>query len=714
MNKRFSPSHFARSFVVCGLLIIGGTAFAANGLPPMMPVPAQTAALSGHLTIERGLELRVAGPESARVRAALGRLAQTWTHRFGRVPVLDAANAPVLQLNYKDCGAALPTLGEDESYTLESSPSGITLSAPSDLGILRGLSTLTQLPTRAERGWEIAALRIEDRPRFPWRGLMLDVARHWQPLEVVLRNLDAMALVKLNVLHLHLTEDQGFRIESRTHPELQNLGSDGHYFTQDQIRTIIQEAALRGIRVVPEFDIPGHATSWVVSHPEIASLPGPYKIEREWGVFDPVLDPTKEETYALLADFLGEMCALFPDAYLHIGGDENNGIQWSANPAIQAFIREHQLVDNPGLHAHFNQRVAAILEKHGKRVMGWDEILHPKLPRNILIQSWRGPEGVADAAKSGCQVILSNGFYIDLAYPTSDHYLNDPLPAGNTFSPEEQARVLGGEATMWAEWVTPETIDSRLWPRTAAIAERLWSPADRRDVPDMYRRLEKLSPWLDAAGSLHEQHLAKSIAALSGGNPALEPSVRTLVLSLEPLKHYLRGRSQPEGNQLAAMNTLADHVQPDAPLPRAFRADTDAYLWGPNTGRAAVLGNLQWQLKAWELASLAVLNTPSPATRARTELDRQARLLLDLARMGQSLLDKLENETAIDAAWLEASRALVEKARKPNSSATEFRMLVSLRRLLAVAANPTHIKSLPAEERRSLLTGLVPEEADTP
>jgi hexosaminidase len=713
MNKRLIPSTFTRSFVVCGLLIIGGTAFAANGLPPMMPQPAQAEAADGALALDRGLDLRISGPESPRLKPALERLHQAWARRFDQ-PSARGSLAPVFEISYKSCGAAVPTLGEDETYTLESGAAGLRLSAATDLGVLRGLATLTQLPRQGQKGWELPALRIEDRPRFAWRGLMLDVARHWMPMEVVLRNLDAMALVKLNVLHLHLTEDQGFRIESKTHPELHTQGSDGHYFTQDQIRTILREASLRGIRVVPEFDIPGHATSWVVSHPEIASLPGPYKIEREWGVFDPVLDPTKEETYALLGDFLGEMCALFPDAYLHIGGDENNGVQWSSNGAIQSFILRNQLGDNAGLHAYFNQRLAAILEKHGKRVMGWDEILHPKLPRNILIQSWRGPQGVADAAKSGCQVILSNGFYIDLAYPAADHYLNDPLPAGNTLTAEEQARVLGGEATMWAEWVTPETIDSRIWPRTAAVAERLWSPASNRDVPDMYRRLDSLSPWLGAVGSLHEQHLAKSISALAGGNKALEPAVRTLALSLEPLKHYRRGKAQPEGNQLAPMDTLADLVQPDAPLARAFRTDANAYLWGPDAGKAAALAKLRLQLDAWEQASLGVLQAPSPATRARTELDRQARVLLDLARMGRTLLDQLDTGRTCEAGWVDGARDLVERAALPNSSATEFRMLVSFRRLLAVAANPSHIRSLPSDERRALLERLVPEDIDKP
>jgi len=403
---------------------------------------------------------------------------------------------------------------------------------------------------------------------------MIDVARHWQPMKVIKRNLDGMALVKLNVLHLHLTEDQGFRIESKTFPRLHELGSDGHYFTQEQMREIIAYAAARGIRVVPEFDIPGHATSWVVGFPELASAPGPYAIERKWGVFDPVLDPTNPKLYEVLDGFLGEMAALFPDAYLHIGGDENNGVQWGANPKIQTFIRERMLKDNPGLHAYFNTRVHSILAKHGKKLVGWDEILHPDLPAGSLIHSWRGPEGIAEATKRGFTTILSNGYYIDLCYPAADHYLTDPVPAGTPLTPEPQKLVLGGEATMWSEWVTPETIDSRIWPRTAAIAERLWSPREVRNVRDMYRRLAVVSQRLEEAGLQHESYVDPALRRLAGdgATPADLAALRTFVDLLEPVKHYRRGQQQPGATQFTPLTGLVDCARPDSAAAREFAA----------------------------------------------------------------------------------------------------------------------------------------------
>ncbi|HYD83854.1 MAG TPA: family 20 glycosylhydrolase, partial [Opitutus sp.] len=372
------------------------------------------------------------------LRSAVARTVRRWEERtgftFARSPqaafvFATDASAASLVIDCTAAGSALPTLGEDESYTLDASATQIVLRAPNVVGALRGLETLLQLLQRDTDGWFVPKISIHDQPRFPWRGLMIDVCRHWQPMDVIKRNLDGMALVKLNVLHLHLTEDQGFRIESKTHPRLHELGSDGKYFTQDEIREIIAYAAERGIRVVPEFDIPGHATSWLVAYPELGSAPGPYTIERKWGIFDPVLDPTNEDVYVLLADFLGEMAELFPDPYLHIGGDENNGKHWNANARIQNFIREQNLHDNEGIHAYFNRRIRDILAPHGKKIVGWDEILHPDIPQDAVIHSWRGPAGLVDAAKRGYSAILSNGYYIDLCYPAADHYRNDPLPA---------------------------------------------------------------------------------------------------------------------------------------------------------------------------------------------------------------------------------------------------------------------------------------------
>src|SRR6266576_1357931 len=281
-------------------------------------------------------------------------------------------------------------LGEDESYSLEVSNAGAKLDAPTTLGALHGLQTFLQLVATSADGFAVPALSIQDKPRFPWRGLLIDVGRHFIPLDVLKRNLDGMAAVKLNVLHWHLSENQGFRVESKKFPKLHEMGSDGLYYTQGEVRDVIAYAGDRGIRVTPEFDMPGHSTAWFVGYPDLASAPGPYGVERKWGVFDPAMDPTKEHTYHFLGEFIGEMAKLFPDQCFHIGGDEVNGKQWDANPQIQAFMRAHGMKTNQDLQAYFNKRVQEIVSKHGKTMIGWDEILRPELPRALSFNHGAG------------------------------------------------------------------------------------------------------------------------------------------------------------------------------------------------------------------------------------------------------------------------------------------------------------------------------------
>jgi hexosaminidase len=238
------------------------------------------------------------------------------------------------------------------------------------------------------------------------------------------------------------------------------------------------------------------------------------------------------------------MAALFPDEYLHIGGDENEGKQWDRNPAIQAYMKQKGIKDNHALQAYFNTRLLKILQKHGKKMIGWDEILQPGLPNDVVIHSWRGTAALAEAAKKGYDGILSNGYYIDLIQPASQHYVPDPLPADSTLTPEEAKHVLGGEATMWAEWVTPETIDSRIWPRTAAIAERLWSPRNVTDVNDMYRRLAVISIQLEELGLTHKKNQDMMLRRIVR-NDDIGP-LKTLVSVIEPVKEYRRYEMRPQ------------------------------------------------------------------------------------------------------------------------------------------------------------------------
>ena len=259
-------------------------AAAVQAAPALMPVPTKMVPGTGWLAITNGFRIESAGIADPRLTSAMARTAARAFAR-DRYPVPRAkAENPALRVECASKGNDYPTLGEDESYTLDVTPQGAILKAPIVAGALHGLATFVQLVEPGPEGFDAAAVHIEDRPRFPWRGLMLDVARHWMPVEVVKRNLDAMAAVKFNVFHWHLSEDQGFRVESKRFPKLQELGSDGLYYTQDQIRDVVAYARDRGIRVVPEFDIPGHTTSWLAAYPELGTNPGPYEIGRRWGV----------------------------------------------------------------------------------------------------------------------------------------------------------------------------------------------------------------------------------------------------------------------------------------------------------------------------------------------------------------------------------------------------------------------------------------------
>ena len=432
-------------------------------------------------------------------------------------------------------------LEEDESYRLRITASHAQLTAPNPLGLLRGLQTVLPLVKATPAGFAVPVVMIDDKPRFPWRGLMIDSGRHFMPIDMIKRNLDGMEAVKMNVFHWHLSENQGFRVESKVYPLLQEKGSDGLYYTQTQVKEVLQYARDRGIRVVPEFDVPCHTTAWFVGYPQLASGQGPYQIETHWGVFDPAMDPSRESTYQFLDRFFGEMTALFPDAYFHIGGDECNGKEWDANARIQEFMKTHGLKDDAALQSYFSARVQKIVAAHHKIMEGWDEVLQPDTPHDVVIQSWRGPTALAAAARQGNRGLLSTGYYIDLNQSAAAHYLADPM-AGEAASltPEQSARSRAAETTMWSEYVTPENVDSRIWPRTAAIAERLWSPQEVRDVPSMYARLAVISQKLQYYGLRHLSSTELMLERMTGDPDPR--AMRVLAEAVQPPEGYQRGQ----------------------------------------------------------------------------------------------------------------------------------------------------------------------------
>jgi hexosaminidase len=567
----------------------------------LMPMPAEVQMGTGQLLIDPSFSVAITGHTDVRLQRAVDRFLSDLRRLTGMLPLdmkpADSPNA-TLVIQSGAGGKDIEELGEDESYKLEMSNSGARVSAATTLGIMRGLETFLQLVEITPDGFAVPAVAIEDKPRFPWRGLMIDVSRHFIPLDVLKRNLDGMAAVKLNVFHWHLSDNQGFRVESKKFPKLQGLGSDGLYYTQDEVRDLIGYAGDRGIRVVPEFDMPGHSTAWFVGYPELAGGAGPYAIERQWGIFDPSIDPTQERTYKFLDELIGEMATLFPDQFFHIGGDEVNGKQWDANPKIQAFMRLHDLKNNQDLQAYFNKRVQQIVSKHGKTTLGWDEVLHPDLPKSIVIQSWRGRDSLVAAAKQGYRGLLSYGYYLDLIWPASRHYVIDPMSgAAADLTPEESQRVLGGEACMWSEYVSPENVDSRIWPRAAAIAERLWSPQNVTDVNSMYARLDEISHHLDWLGLTHNSSYALMLRRIAGTDDI--SSLRVLADVVEPVKDYTREETAPAVPTSATpLNRLVDAVRPESTTARHFTHLVDALLAGqasPET-KAEIIALLhQWR-----------------------------------------------------------------------------------------------------------------------
>ena len=484
----------------------------------VLPVPASATAGKGVFRMGPGLTVGVAGAPSDRLRRATLRTMKRLEDRTGQsMPrALTAGNAADILVTVAADGGAVQGIDEDESYTLTVLPTAVSIDAPTTAGALHGLETLVQLVQVDGTGYALPAVTVKDAPRFPWRGLMIDCSRHFEPMDVLKRNIDGMAAVKLNVFHWHLTDDQGFRIESKVFPKLTGLGSDGLFYTQQQARELVEYARERGVRVVPEFEMPGHSAAWLVAYPELASGTVPTGIRREFGISDSALDPTRDETYAFIGKFLAEMVGIFPDRYLHIGGDETPAPDWKTNPRIVAFKAAHDLKDNDALQAYFNQRVLAILTRLNRRMVGWDEVLNPALPRDVVVQSWRGEASLAKGAQQGYQGVLSAPYYLDAMKPAGQMYLADPVPADTALTPAQQKLILGGEVTMWAEQVEPRTVDSRIWPRTAAIAERFWSAQDVRDVDSLYQRLEPVSVELEGLGLRHLSNRGRH-AAFAGG-----------------------------------------------------------------------------------------------------------------------------------------------------------------------------------------------------
>ena len=509
-----------RLAVALAPLVATGAAAAAS-TPPLLPMPASVVAGEGSFALAgEGLILSAdpadKGTVAARERfldlVAKGHGAKFRAGPSGGVRFIRDAS-----------------VAGEEAYRLEVTPKAITIRASGDAGLFYGAETLWQLVASA-KGGRIAAVRIEDQPAFAWRGVMLDSARHFQPVPYVEQLLDRMAAEKLNVFHWHLTDDQGWRIEIDRYPRLTQIGAwrtpvgaagrdpktgqpvrTGGFYTKDEIRRIVAYAAARHITIVPEIDMPGHATAMVAAYPELGSTPTPPKVpSSDWGILPNLLN-TEDSTFTFIDNVLDEVMALFPGTYIHVGGDEAPKGQWKSDPRAQARIKTLGLKDEEALQGWFTGRLGDYLEKHGRRLIGWDEILEGSGPADATVMSWRGMDGALKAARLGHDTVLAPApvFYLDNRQSDSPDeppgrgeivswkrlYDFDTAPAA--LSAEERRHILGVQVNLWTERVrTTDFADRMIWPRAAVLAELGWSPAGTRDWAGFIRRLQpELARW---------------------------------------------------------------------------------------------------------------------------------------------------------------------------------------------------------------------------
>ena len=636
----------------------------------LLPVPSTMQAGTGQLPVTQLFSVAIEGYKDPRLERAVVRFLRDVTLRTG-LPVgaeIAEGNKATLVIRADHASKPVQELGEDESYALEVSDAGAKLTAPNSLGIMHGLQTFLQLMEITPAGFAVPAARIEDSPRFPWRGLMIDVSRHFIYMDTLKRNVDAMAAVKMNVLHLHLSDDQGFRLESKEFPKLTQLGSDGLFYTQAEMRELIAYAGDRGIRIVPEFDMPGHSTAWFVGYPALASAPGSYQIERRWGIFDPALDPTREEIYKFLDKFIGEMAELFPDQYFHIGGDEVNGKQWDANPKIQQFMHAHKIKNNEALQQYFTLQAERIVSKHRKTMVGWDEILGPGMPESIVIQSWRGQDSLALAAQQGYRGILSSGYYLDGMGRAGQYYLVDPMSnADAKLTPAQQKLILGGEVCMWAEFISDASIDSRIWPRAAAVAERLWSAQQVQDSDSMYRRLDATSQLLEQLGLRHRTNTSVALAR-AAGTENIAPLLM-LAEETEPASIQIREKEAETAGGIQtsdmALNRMVDVVVPESESARRFSMAVDQFV-ASNFQDAKAEAYIRERLSAWR-DNDARLQPLLQNSYLLKEVSPVSQNLSTLGAAGLQALDYIDKHESAPNAWRTQQVALAQEAGKPTA-----------------------------------------------
>ncbi len=678
MNRR---KHFMLLLLLAGFSLQAQIAETLN----LLPVPMNLQRGNGSLVISRNfsVSVRTNTPDTLLMKA-VNRMYQILGRRTGiyfskeRINFKDNSDTAILLVRVKK--TILPAIGADESYDLSISTSQIVIDAATTSGALHGLQTLLQLCTKEGNVYNFPLIAIHDAPRFPWRGLMMDVSRHFIPMDVLERNIEAMAAVKMNVLHLHLTDDQGFRVESKVFPLLHMKGSNGEYYTQARLKELISFALDRGIVIVPEFDMPGHTKSWFAGYPHLASSPGPYEpgspIEFTGGsgmnLFTimqliqtapvPAMDPSRETTYIFLDKFIKEMAALFPSPYMHIGADEVNGVVWKNNPDIAAFMQKNKMEDVHALQTYFVNRVQQIVKKNNKLMIGWEELFSKELPKDVTVQVWQNADYLKKSLENGNPVILSKGFYLDLFMPAHIHYRNADLAADMPSSSGVGLR--GGEAAQWTEAADAFNIETRIWPRAAAIAERLWSAHSVKDVDDLYRRLFVISTQLDDLGLLHIANYERSLRTYARQEDF--NSLKTLTDVLTPVKGYKKLFARYFGSPTTAFQTaplmeVSDVIFVDSEVKWRFRAAVESYLRQKDVPSGKIIN---YYLTLWQNNDQQLEHLFS-GSGSLEKVRVHSRNLSLVAALGKSAFEKIKTGTTPSAEWITECMAVIKNAKQP-------------------------------------------------
>lgn len=517
-----------RRIVLLPFLLASGTGLIASE-PILVPRPAMMTILEGHFKVNSQVHIALTDRSLKKVSSFLRDALTPLLPEPPLVMPMQGVASGVIILSV-DPGMDLPSGG----YKLSIAEDHVELIGLDETGVFHGIQTLIQLLPGRDQAQQLPCLSITDHPRFGWRGMHLDVCRHFFDVDFVKKYIDLLARYKMNRFHWHLTEDQGWRIEIKKHPKLAEVGAwrsgsqigpysrreydsipYGGYYTQEEIRNVVAYAAARHITVVPEIEMPGHALAALASYPHLGCTGGPYEVQKGWGVFEDVFCAGNDSVFAMLEDVLTEVMDLFPGEYIHIGGDECPKERWKACTNCQARMGTHGLKDEHELQSYFIQRIEKFVNSKGRKIIGWDEILEGGLAPNAAVMSWRGTEGGIAAARSGHYAVMSPGSHCYF-----DHYQGDPAneplaiggfttvqkvysyePIPAELNPAEQKFILGAQGNVWTEYIlTPEHVEYMAVPRMLALAEVLWTPKEKRDVADFIRRLEAEFPRLEAMG----------------------------------------------------------------------------------------------------------------------------------------------------------------------------------------------------------------------